>query len=317
MRYINPFSILEFLGLEPTETLNPQSLRRLKRQLLTEFELQESTTIKVNNNEMDKNAVLETFEELEDETLFAYHLIIFKHTFLKRFLEFGSLRFFRLNLTKTFFAQYQDNKGFIEYIRPYFSAQFDIAFYSAILQKDKITRLLSNEAAFFPHQYEGDCFKMAYRTLIQDVDHLGDMKPINRQKIKKINLYFTDKYVIFFNLLPDYFFDVRIKLGQHLEEIALSVNNELGDTRLAKHILAQGLQYKTNESTRYRLQYILDQLNSYPEEEWGNGTPTTTPHSFKSNSNHWWIILIVCILGVIYFAYILNSVFGIDGNGNH
>lgn len=299
MKYINPFSIL---GLTPSDNIDRQSLRKLKREWLTEFELQGSVTINLNGQEMDKTAVLKVFDQFDNERLLTHHLTIFKHSSLQAFLENNSLRFFRSNQTADFFDQHDEE--FIQYLQPYFSHQFDFFFSKAIKEKSRPTiKLLSKEAVFLPYQYEGACFKNSYRFLMAEVNELSDMTSINRKKIKKIKHYFTDQQIIFFNTLPDYFFDVRIKLGEYLEDIALLVNNELNDTMLARHILAQGLQYKTNESTRYRLQYVLDQLNFYPEEEWGNGSPTATPRSIKSTSNWWWLVFAVSVF------YILRALF--------
>ncbi len=89
MKYKNPIRILT-----PTQIkrLDPTTLKSIKKEILLHFQLTEDPTIERNGIAVDKNEVLQIFEELQQNL--TLHLQIHKNKDLVHFLETGSMSFF-------------------------------------------------------------------------------------------------------------------------------------------------------------------------------------------------------------------------------
>ena len=306
MQYINPFSVLD-IPMETNE-VDSRILKRTKKRLLTEFELQETTTITLNGHEMDKNAILKIFKELEHSNLFQYHLMIAKQPLLNDFLEKGKLGLFRepdwhLPIFK------DSDLGFISFLQPYFSEQFNQHFSKSSINHYRLNyQLLCQAGQYLPTSYEGGCFKNTYRALMEQVNKVEEISKRNYLTEQLISPFTKKDFIERMNLLPDYFIDVRINIGSSLETIALTMNNKYDKTQLAKKILRQGLKLKTNESCRYQLQYVLDQLNNQPEEKWGYGKPTDRARfRFRFNFSYGWIFILLFFIRMVVLFVGTNS----------
>lgn len=307
MQYINPFSILE-IPIQDGE-LDSQILKRAKKRLLTEFELHGTTTILLNGHEMDKNAILKTFQQLEYRNLSAYHSRIAKQPLLNNFLEKGDLTLFQE--TDWHLSTFDDKDlGFISFLQPYFSEQFNRNFSKSFTNNHSSNfKLLGQAGQFLPNEYEGGCFKNIYRALMETVNKIEYLAGRVYLTEKAIRPFIMDAFINEMNLLPDYFIDIRVRIGCALEEIALKMNNKYEKTKFAKKILKKGLALKTNEDTRYKLQYVLDQLNGKPERKWGYGKPTDGGgfmSIFSFNFNYGWIFIGIFLVRM-FFLFIGND----------
>ena len=89
MNYHNPLSIFSDSQLQHIYDGN---LRAVKKELMLQFQLEESVTINLNGKELDKNGVIKLLEEIERDL--GLHTEIFRNKDLLRFLEEGDLRLF-------------------------------------------------------------------------------------------------------------------------------------------------------------------------------------------------------------------------------
>jgi hypothetical protein len=305
MQYINPFSILE-IPINDGE-FDSRILKRTKKRLLTEFELQGTTTIILNGHEMDKNAILKVFQQLEHSNLSTYHLMIAKQPLLNNFLEKGDLLLFQ---EKDWYLSTFNNKGvgYVSFLQPYFSEQFNRHFSKSLGKNNSSNfQLLCQASHFLLDEYKGGCFKNTYRTLMEVVNKLEYLVQKGYLIEKNIRPFIMDSFIKKMNLLPDYFIDIRVRIGRELEELALKVNNQYEKTKFAKKILRKGLALKTNEGTRYQLQYVLDQLNGKPEKTWGYGEPTDKEGFMNSFNFHYGWIFIGIFLVRIIFLFVSDS----------
>lgn len=71
------------------DALNQKNLNQLKKEILLEFQLSSNPTIRLNNEEIDKNGVLEIFKELEHKL--PLHLFIRQNKTLNTFLYIGNI----------------------------------------------------------------------------------------------------------------------------------------------------------------------------------------------------------------------------------
>ena len=89
MTYHNPLSIFSDSQLQQIYDGN---LKAVKKELMLQFQLEESVTINLNGKELDKNGVIKLLEEIERDL--GLHAEIFKNKDLLRFLEDGNLKLF-------------------------------------------------------------------------------------------------------------------------------------------------------------------------------------------------------------------------------
>jgi hypothetical protein len=89
MKYKNPIRILTPAQIK---RLDSTTLKSIKKEILLHFQLTEGPTIERNGIVVDKNEVLEIFEELQQNL--TLHLQIYKNKDLVHFLESGSMSFF-------------------------------------------------------------------------------------------------------------------------------------------------------------------------------------------------------------------------------
>jgi len=89
---MNEQNPLRIFTKEQLEGLYPGKLKRLKKEIMLEFQLTDQTTIVLNGMEIDKNGVLEIFEELESNL--SVYLFIQEHSVLSTFLSGENLRLF-------------------------------------------------------------------------------------------------------------------------------------------------------------------------------------------------------------------------------
>ena len=113
--------------------LNHLRLKGLKREILLEFQISNETTIKLNGIYVDKNGVLEIFEELKERL--PLHLFIHKNTSLKTFLYFGDKSIF------------QDEKT-IESVKNYHQFKKELDFKISECLKTMIKDVLMNRKAY-------------------------------------------------------------------------------------------------------------------------------------------------------------------------
>lgn len=89
MPYHSPLHIFDGKNLSGVDEA---SLKRLKKELLLQFDLQQQTTIRLNGQEYDKASLLAAFDELKTDAEF--HLRLYRNKDLLNFLEKGEVRFF-------------------------------------------------------------------------------------------------------------------------------------------------------------------------------------------------------------------------------
>jgi len=91
MNYQSPIHLVADRYLDP-ESVNAATLKRWRKELLLRFNFSATSTIEIEGKEYDKQAVNDTFDELQKD--FSFHLKLYKNKTLLAFVEAGDLRFF-------------------------------------------------------------------------------------------------------------------------------------------------------------------------------------------------------------------------------
>jgi hypothetical protein len=298
MEYVNPFSTL---GLhENIMNIDAKVIRRLKNEYLVEFELQESITIELNGKEFDKNRLLKTFDQLQHPEFAQNHFQVFKQKELLEFLEDGKLTLFQ---EKTMFDLEQSSVEFKKFIAPYFSERYSKLLYKAFKNdKDVTIRLLTKMDLPMPLEFESSCYQRTYRYLHGMLTEKVLLIKEDSLRFKPLDEIIQPNMATQLNCLPDYFLNLRIYAADTILSLSLILNNEHKRNETAKKVLRIGMEMITNSEVAYRLQYLMDQYNGYPEEYWGKGSPDDIPYKNKTITKAGNYALYICLILFIYIC---------------
>jgi hypothetical protein len=290
MAYLNPIAAL---GLDPTQNdarPNKEWLKREKKRLLAEFELNQDPLIELNGQSVDRSAVLKLFDALEKDQQWAWHLKVFQHAHLLRFLEESHLDlFFSGDIVRI----QEEPKEFQAFIAPHFAESFNKRLFHAFRQKDEEEiELMCTHPLPIPNTHHAACYKDTYRLLhrriVEIETHTNQI--LEGEKPKGDVQDWCDEILIStLNLLPDYFSGIRDRYGLALEELAIAVHNVHKRSSLGILIIRQGLKLSVSEQTRQRLQHILDQLLAIAPENDLWEAVTGSSSNKKKNYGPWLI----------------------------
>jgi len=93
---MNSKNPLHIFSKNQLDSLNQESLKRLKKEILLEFQLTNDSTIILNGYEIDKNGILKIFDDLDSQL--QLHVFIYKNVKLNAFLNDGNMALLRDNL---------------------------------------------------------------------------------------------------------------------------------------------------------------------------------------------------------------------------
>ena len=261
MNYLNPLAALEIAIEDAAEGLDAAFLKKQKKRLLAEFELNDATTIELRGQDLDRTAVLQLFEELEDEKILAHHLAILKNPSLMTFLEEASLDYFYSGEADQLAA---NSSVFLKFIGPYFARQYNRRLVHALKQLDwEEIHIMSQHPLAIPNRYHAVAYQDAYRFLhgkIQEIESRTLAITNGKAPGGEIQEYCDEMLITAMNHLPSYFAGTRDSYAIALEGLAIAVHNEHKRARLGIFILKQGLKLSISADAQARLQHILDQL---------------------------------------------------------
>lgn len=143
MTYHSPLHIFDGKNISFEDA---NSLKKLRQEMLLQFDLQQQTTIQINGVEYDKAAILSFFEELKTDGEF--HLRIYQNKDLLNFLEKGDFQFFsNSNNWKT-----PEDPAFQEWVAPYFIDKLSDSIYKCAEEKGfrSMNRLHTLNKSGFP-----------------------------------------------------------------------------------------------------------------------------------------------------------------------
>ena len=110
-------SPLHLIPEEALSSLSEDRLRRIRKEVMLQFELSDATTIQLNGRTYDRTAVLQAFEQLEKN--FSYHLLLFQDKALLRFIEGEDISLFYEDRT----WEELGDASFLSWLTPFFQAR--------------------------------------------------------------------------------------------------------------------------------------------------------------------------------------------------
>jgi tetratricopeptide (TPR) repeat protein len=231
MHYINPFELLEIKS-EHLSDINSSVIRRAKRNLLAEIELNDTLTFNHNGNEITKSDCIRAIDELDNNDKKEFHFFIYQNTDLKRFLSDGNLTFFKTYKAESIYKLPE----FLDFISPFFAQQYgkqlalnfrnnNLENVKLILSVKPITNEAFTELCYKPtysiiKETEAEIIKITKDIENKTSQHIqNDFEMLPQTINKKAN-------VALINILPSYFQSLRNQFAQTIRNLARDINND-------------------------------------------------------------------------------------------
>jgi|GEM_PF-3221935 len=285
MEYLNPLSILN-ISPEKLGKLTSKHIKNARKRLLAEFELNEVTVLKVKGGrEFDRTSLLKLLNELEQEELRTFHMMVYKNQGLCQFLEAGSFGFFTTEAVTNFPQTPAYTLRFVEFIAPYFSYQYNKVLHSTFRKGDWENLLvLCTHPLVLPDKWHSQCYADTLKHLVgkyKDLESYTERIEQGMPIDKDLYGFYEEVWLELVNTLPEYFMDVRDRYALKLRDLAIAVNNVKSRPAIARMILYAGLKLDISQASKDKLQYILDQL---PASSQSNNTGGSSKKSKAGGS---------------------------------
>lgn len=254
MKYLSPFHILP-KDFEKKVVLDKKTLKQARKIVLAEFELQGQTTIFINDQEFDKNAVLRFFDNLEKDTNLELHSIIFKEKYLLHFLEKSDIEDYPKVANFIASKNYPNPQKFQQFVAPYFTTVYNDLLYNALRINDKDKLFLLIEQPFpLATEYESSAYQSSYRWFHQRLLRVEELEKALKEgefvSSKDVYELIDPSFIQIFNELPAYFSIIRDKYAFKLYELIVLLNNKYKRVELARDVLDAGKLLKADDFTK-------------------------------------------------------------------
>lgn len=222
MKYTSP---LHLLPAHNNVTLDGTGLKRWKQELLLQFELNQSATLEINEQEYDKNSILAAFELLKDSP--EHHLRLYANTSLLDFIEHGYIDFFDHPKNWADWI----NKGYLEWLRPGFIEQFGNLVYECTSKQDeaskKALKKIYDSGFVLPEAWRDEAYQKTYRLLSHHIElaeaTLHEDPVFIGEKVASlkpgIDEYLNEHYTDILDILPNNFEGIRQDYGDFAHNV--------------------------------------------------------------------------------------------------
>jgi len=243
MQYNSPFHLLPKRDLS---ALTNDELKRWKRELLLQFDLQQSTTININEKEYDKNSIIQAFDNLKDRP--EYHWRLYQNKPLLDFVEGGFINFFD---HKKNWADFEDI-SYRDWLEQWFISEYDDMVFEMTEVEDSCTKdmLQTLETSDFqlPQEWKYKAFTKTNRFFKRLIEKgtvaLNDGFIVKGKKVKlssEVHQYINLYYLNVLDILPDN--GIRQSYADFSNRVILKVFSE---ERYIEHIDKESLQTVEN-----------------------------------------------------------------------
>lgn len=267
--YINPYHLP---GISADKTLLPTQLRKVKKELMAEFELHDSADITVGHVKLSKSEVMAFFEGLEDKEVRDHHKALQQISVLLGFLEKGETDLFAEKKYAEMSQKMEGDTDLQEFVTPFYCFQFNQLLLKTFKQKDEEKlQLLLGQPNWVKVTEQHACYDATFKQLqleVEGVKRLADgLEHGNTAPGPEIQDAIDENWIHLLNILPSSFDGLINAYAKGLEGLSLALFNTYDRAKLAKYVLRQGLKLRLNTETSGRLQYVLDQLLKFSDDD--------------------------------------------------
>jgi len=227
MKYTSPFHLLP---KRDSGLLTNDELKRWKKELLLQFDLQQSTTIDIKEQEYDKNDILQIFDLLKDKP--EYHWRLYQNKPLLEFIEKGQIHFFKHKKNWTDFEDVLYRNWLAQ---SFISAYGEMIYQWTSVKRPRTIRSLKKlyKSGFkLPHEWRDEAYVKTYRSLahfVKQAENTLENEPIvKRYKLTlnpEIKLFVDVYYADLLEVLPENFEGIREDYGNFAHNVIATVFN--------------------------------------------------------------------------------------------
>jgi hypothetical protein len=263
MRYLSP-AFLFGASLQPP--YDKKAVQRERKKLLADLELSGTEGLELNGRYLNKNEIIDYFEELQKETVSDYHAAIAEDPVLFTFLQDGKI------YEWTWFkdAAIYNDPGFIGWLSPYFYTAFT-DYVAACFENTDATamnNLLRNQLLATEEDKER-CWTSIANILNKNIalfDHYHGRGALHRPKpmrIDNLTAYLGHGYIEVIKQLPDNrFAQLKNNYAFSIQHPAISAFNRDGDMRAVTITWLKDAQdLAVSEEIQATIGAKLDELN--------------------------------------------------------
>lgn len=288
MRYVSPFSFIAF-DTEQKE-LSSKDLFLAKRKLLSEFDLQGTSTIQLNGAELSKNDVLNIFSQLETDSFIKFHLIVAADKTLLYFLEHDKIEY------DTHFSVSQTDltNEFVAWISPYFKNSFIVSATSSFKSRDiySFAALMGN-----PHYVTANDGERIWEPLYgliesccEEMIAISDAEN-HLTKREDISRLTSPEQIGMLRKLPEDRFAQQINLyAFEMMRMSVGVFNKI-DRALALQIIESGLSMPLSQETKVSLLRKKHEMEDIRSRSGGSNKPASS-----NSGTNWGVIRLIIFI---------------------
>lgn len=296
MKYTSPFHLLPARNMQ---ALTADGLKRWKKELMLQFDLNQNSVIDIDGQEYDKNDILQAFDLLKDRPDF--HLRLYQNKPLLNFVEKGDFDFFKneKNWEDFWDTPYRD------WVGQWFIPAYDKMVYGLVENKsfEALEDLQNLQSSKFhlPDEWGSEAHQKSYRYLSQFVEKadvaLEAMPPVESPKIKlhkELREYVDLYYANLMKLLPQEFEGLQRQYGNFAHNVIASIfhtERKFRDIERESLItLREAAQIDINIRDDDYSKGLLPLIEQYLLDR---------QESNKEKSNYWlWILFVLVIFGL-------------------
>lgn len=296
MQYVNPYLLL---GIEPGTLFdNPASIRSAKKRVLAEIAFENYIT--VNGVEVSRSDALRVIEELDDEDIRGIHARVFAYKEFSKFLSNGEGHCFNLNGRAERFGETYD-EGFVSLLSPFYAYQFNKALTGAIKsgRSEKVATMVADPFPL-PPQWRDKAYQGARQYLghvhehlvelnqgLKDSNKVSSLFPEGVEKtrvwqrfhnpfwvqatVEPVDLFLdfllSRESIEVLNNLPEEFQLLRDEITNALHSIAVDLNNNHDEHRLALQIAERTILIDSGSTTYDRVTKNRDIIRTIVNRE--------------------------------------------------
>ncbi len=262
--YASPFEALNLNDVDDVDSLEPKTIQRAKRELLSEIELDGSVSW-LDDYRLDKARAIALVDELDDPTKRFYHFTIFQNKPLLRFLTRGEIDHFLYS--DDYFPQetlelLDDDPEFEDFISKPFAQQYDLLLSRGIDRFElDVVEALFDGRRWVTAADQDACYQRTEKWVADLVKGIQKKRIASEAGESKIDAKelgdWLSRYGIttIFNLLPAHFRPRQNELVREIRLLGVSWYNQHDDAEMSRDVLAVCKQFRfKSEELNQRLE---------------------------------------------------------------
>ena len=279
MNFINPIELLQLQNNTYADILNPNIIKRKKKELFADIELSDNEQYSYNEQNIDRSDCERVINELENKGFAKFYYYLTTDSSLNNFLVNGNQSIFQ-NYKKN---KIYDDQEFISFINPFFAERYDKALLNAFnenkieqLEFIKRTNLLVNQTNI----------NISYKSLTNEINNRINIINDLSKEIEEGTSYISniDKILDIIkntipiditNALPPYFQSQINKIATSLNNLAIAIDDQVNAPHVAililEHLLELHIESIGKSIFADNYQQLEEKINSPLLSKWSAG----------------------------------------------